>query len=201
MRLSTVRPLYLGSCEHPRDMTITLIERKTGVSSIAPIHLACLKDNPGAVSTLYHRGVNINARTVGQWTPLFIACVEGHTETVISLLEWGADVNDYTGTKWTAMHAACRRPHLEIARALLKYSPYVGATTTMGETPLHFACQVALPELIELLLAHGYDPNVVDGYGRSCVDWASWSQPCMVAVESSKIPPKHTDQAISHAAL
>ncbi len=68
----------------------------------------------------------------------------------------------------------------------------------MGETGLHLACRPDLPETIYLLMTYGFDPLTIDDYGRSCIDWASMHQPCILALNRTTL---HSTKVISHDVL
>ncbi|CAG0900339.1 unnamed protein product, partial [Cyprideis torosa] len=91
---------------------------------------------------------NVNARNDGGKTPLYIA-------TRHNLLD---------NFKRSPLHAA---QSAETVNLLIDKKAHVNARNLAGRTPLHFAVERSLHPVVEVLLANGADPNVLDKSGRS----------------------------------
>jgi ankyrin repeat protein len=66
----------------------------------------------------------------------------------------------------TCLHVAARRGSLRAVQLLLKGGLDVNALGDMSYTPLHWA---ATPEIVDVLLGNGADPNIENEFGRSPV--------------------------------
>ena len=102
--------------------------------------------------------------------PLLNHAAAGHPDTVTMLLDRGAHLHAESTYGHTAIHSAAAAGNVATARVLLSHgadpnwSQYDGSAILSGEgeRPLHVA--VHFPEMVELLLEHGADP---DGRMRS----------------------------------
>ncbi len=90
--------------------------------------------------------------------PLKTFAGRGDAEVVTWLLENGADPN-FTSTGDTALHAAVSGNHLECARLLLHSGANPNQQDVDGCVP---KWRVSSDEMLDLLLAHGADPNIAD---------------------------------------
>jgi ankyrin repeat protein len=61
-----------------------------------------------------------------------------------------------------ALYFACRNGHATVTRELLAHDPDLSFRAFMGGTPLHWAYFGGNRKIVELLLAHGADPNLRD---------------------------------------
>ncbi len=138
-----------------------------------PLHRAVDCGNVPAIHRLVAAGADVDARsgatTWGQRTPLMEAVTRGRHERVDVLLALGADVNATSAVGRTALHTAVLREQPHHVRTLLARGAAVNARANDGHTPLtaflawrHRATPL---ELVELLLAHGADPCLVDAEG------------------------------------
>jgi len=116
-------------------------------------------------------------RPTGGLTPLLFAAREGCADCIVALLEGGADP-DFTNPKnVTALYLAIDNAHMDAAKVLIEAGANVNKWDWWGRTPLWAAVdQHAVPsggradrltpdatlpmEIIELLLAHGADPDL-----------------------------------------
>ena len=86
----------------------------------------------------------------------------GHTQIVQYLLEGGADINSMSNDGHSSLMIACQFKHQDIIRLLLDYRADANTQNSRTtNTALHLACCEQLAIAVELLLAHGADPNNV----------------------------------------
>ena len=96
----------------------------------------------------------------------------GHAKVVELLLNNGADVDLSTNSGSTSLHSAAEGGHERIVNLLIKNHANLSSLNMMFETALHLAFRLNSPAIAFLLIAHGPDPFLIDGYGRSSLGWA-----------------------------
>lgn len=110
-------------------------------------------------------------------TPLMHAILaeDADPSIVKLLLAHGADVNAVDrGQKWTPLHFAVRDGNEKIVEQLLDAGASVDATNVFGNTPLweHIKSPKRDPRIIQILTAHGANPNKKNNHGVSPIDLA-----------------------------
>lgn len=97
------------------------------------------------------------------------AVISGHLETVIDLLSKGVDPDAACKHGYLALYLAAVHGHCDVVKALL-----VKGAAINGSRALIAASLAESLEIVELLLAHGADPNIQthhDGY--TALHWAA----------------------------
>ena len=92
-----------------------------------------------------------------QWSPLYTAAMMGNAQAVESLVKAGADVNAVEWDGGTALTIAAQRKNVKVVRYLLEHAADPNKVQPPGRTALEVA---ETPELTEVLLKAGADPNV-----------------------------------------
>ena len=124
-------------------------------------------------------------------TRLIEAVKDDDQVAVKALLRQRVLVNSADGDGSTALHWAAYADNLELAKKLLDAKADVNAATRLqSETPLFMACQAGSAAMINLLIAHGADPNRVNSLGTT---------PLMIAAASGSVSA--IDALIAHGAL
>jgi ankyrin repeat protein len=90
------------------------------------------------------------------------AAAEGDMQEIAKLVAAGAAVNDFDDLCMTPLHYAVKGEHYKVALWLLERGALVNANDEahIGETPLCVAAQGNYPEMVELLLRHGANPDI-----------------------------------------
>lgn len=90
------------------------------------------------------------------------ASQEGNIREMDRLIVEGCDINLFDDLGRTALHYAVEEGRYEAAIWLISHGANVNANEdeTIGETPLALAVQRDYPEIVELLMQNGADPDI-----------------------------------------
>lgn len=125
------------------------------------------------VLALLAEGADVNAASRGDgYNALMLAVVEGHENVWRHLLDAAARVDVKNEMGETAMHIAAGNGNIEAMQALHERGLSIHDKERFGKTPLMEAATDAPTEVVEWLLKHGADPNVVDKDGCTALHWA-----------------------------
>ena len=144
------------------------------------LHSASQSGQVQVVCSLLKRGVDVDARGLEDVSSMQLASYSGHLNVVRYLLDYGADPNFQDGNHRTALAHAAAGGRLEIVRVLLEHHMDVDSRDRFGRTSMHIAIIRCLskgdhPQIIQLLLEHGANPNAQDNKReRHCI----WCRHC-----------------------
>ena len=99
----------------------------------------------------------------GEPDNLWVACTNGDVPRLTELLGQGFTVNQQDEFGFSPMHAAASYSQVEMLRVLLGLGGDVNLRDAEGDTPL-LVCET--PEVFEILVAAGADPNAVNTEGE-----------------------------------
>lgn len=151
------------------------------------LHL-CAGPNPGNFAALQMLANHVQARdgerclevlgamvrqvaTQPPATPLSLACRAKRLGVQAALLALGADPNQQPGPSAAPLLSlAVARDDHALATLLLTRNADVNAPDTDGDTPLHYAKMACSRSMMQLLLAHGADPNLANKAGKRPLD-------------------------------
>lgn len=112
---------------------------------------------------LFEQGADIDVIGSNGWTALTIAAAKGNVELIDWLLAKGAVAQVRDVYRYTPLMRAVDNGHLEAAVTLLRLpSTDVNAQDEFDNTSLHHAVAAGNIPMVELLLAHGADPDIVN---------------------------------------
>ncbi len=167
----------------------------TSLSGKTPLHVFTAQGWDEHVKWLLANGANVNAKTVDGQTPLHFAqqkeivrlLLDHHADVSIagtrllsaverddfavvqSLLEAGANPNVRDRSQ-SLLHLAIQHSRVDIRELLLAHGANINMQSNMGwGTPLIEAVVAGNTLAVMTLLAHGADPNLVNGDGRSAL--------------------------------
>jgi hypothetical protein len=175
-------PLHLASQNGHVEVAKFLVEQQADVNMAmpngwTPLHSATQNGHLEVVKFLVEQQADVTTKDTAGWTPLHSATQNGHLEVVKFLVEQQADVTTKGTARWTPLHLAARNGHLEVVKYLVQTAKEFGSDIstpdTFGETPLHVAIYHSRGEEAKVLIEHGADISVIDGYGKTALDWAS----------------------------
>jgi ankyrin repeat protein len=155
------------------------LETEGGETALHTVSRGEFDSQEQGVSTarlLLERGVDVNAREKYGRTSLHYAAFEGRVEVAQVLLDHGANANLETNVGETALHLVSRGEYnfeehgVGIARMLLEHGVDVHARNKFYATALHLAAFRGRPEIVQLLLDHGANPNAENEKGRTPLD-------------------------------
>jgi len=113
---------------------------------------------------LLDEGADVNEKDEGGRTALHWACQEGHLEFVKFLVEKGANLDTGDDVGFTPLQTSVGEDDINLVKYLLKN----GANVNAG-LPLRTACAYGKEKIVNILLAHGADPNARDGEGCTAI--------------------------------
>ena len=90
------------------------------------------------------------------------AAADGDLPEVERLIRSGAEISAFDDLNQSPLHYAAEQGHYKVALWLLEHGANVNAydEKMIGETALCLAAQKDYPEMVELLLKHGADPDI-----------------------------------------
>jgi hypothetical protein len=106
-------------------------------------------------SLLIRNGADVNAPDGDGWTPLKRAAFQGDKRIAKTLIDAGADVS---------IHLAALVGHAERVRRSIASGVDVNARDDEGLTPLFLATRGGHSGVVDMLMAHGADPNARCGW-------------------------------------
>ncbi|MDC0598972.1 ankyrin repeat domain-containing protein [Gammaproteobacteria bacterium] len=144
---------------------LEMVTRRTDVNAsqsdgTTALHWAIYYDDAALVRRLLRRGADVTAKNVYGATPLSQAAIIGNPDIIEMLLDEDADVNELNADGQTAIMVVARTDNLAAARVLLDAGADVNvAEQWRGQTALMWAAAQKQPEMIQLLLEHGANPD------------------------------------------
>ncbi|KAH9003818.1 ankyrin repeat-containing domain protein [Lactarius hatsudake] len=142
------------------------------------LHLVCERDqlseghrsqenDVGIVRLLLKFGVDANVRTKDKTTPLHLVAQNGGPKIARVLIDHGANVDAKNDEGETPLYLASGSRY-HVAHLLLKRGAEVNARTKNKATPLHSAATDRYgPEIVQMLLGHGADPDAKNDKGET----------------------------------
>lgn len=90
------------------------------------------------------------------------AAQAGNLDEIKRLIREGANINAFDALSRTPLHYAVEKEHYLVAKWFLENGADVNANEEehIGETPLSIAVQGNYPEMVELLLKYGANPDI-----------------------------------------
>lgn len=110
-------------------------------------------------------------------TALYSACEFGRTDMVQRLLFHGASINLSNHNYETPFYIACLKGRIKIVQYMLEcYSDQLLSNELYRQsgTPIHASMIVGSIELLDILLAYGFNINATDKYNRTALHIAAY---------------------------
>lgn len=118
------------------------------------------------IALLQQRGADINRRTQQGFTPLFFALKSGKPEAPLAVLAAGGDADYVAPDGTSAVQLAMYQKDYGFAARMIERGADLKACDRQGHRLLHAAVLVRQPQLVQLLLAKGADPNAPTGVSQ-----------------------------------
>jgi hypothetical protein len=158
----------------PLPLPLPSIQSTGGLGSMEPVHEAGYAGNveevtrlvaldPGCLDARTPRGTRYQGEWYCGYTPLKIAAERGDDVLLQRLLDLGADTRwDPRGYFATPVWVACRHNRVSTLVILLKAgAEFYSRGYVDGPPPIDVAVSKGFFDCVRLLLAHGYDVNLV----------------------------------------
>ena len=139
-------------------------------STSSILHKAAQTGTPEMIKDLVEYGSAINNCDGEGDTPLICATKWANSENILCLLDYNASVNYRDLQGWTVLHYVAKNgTDTEVVKSILCKVDNINVKGHLDKkTPLHVACGRFLDHgIVQLLLDHGADPNVVDEDGMT----------------------------------
>lgn len=147
------------------DQALQLAKSGTDVTTpesngTTALHWAVYHKDLALIKALIAAGADVNAVNDYGSTPMSEAATLGDYDIVKTLLDAGADVDSPNQDNQTALMIVARSNHVDTARLLIERGADVNATEKwQGQNAVIFAAAQSQPEMLQLLLDAGGDPN------------------------------------------
>ena len=115
------------------------------------------------IRLLVARGAKVNSKSAHGFTPLFFSLKSHVTGTPEALLDLGADPNYLAPDGTSATQLAMYQGAFDFAARMIARGANLTAFDRNGNQLLHAAVLANQPQLVQLLLAKGSDPNALTG--------------------------------------
>ena len=139
-----------------------------------------------AAALLAHPQIKVDIENASGETPLMMAALKGNLDMARRLIESGAQVNR---KGWTPLHyAASAADGAEVLAMLLDRGAEVDARAPNGNTALMMAARYGAFRSVDLLLARGADPRLVNASGLSAADLARLEGRESLALKLQPVP-------------
>ncbi|NNC39892.1 MAG: hypothetical protein HKN95_04280 [Acidimicrobiia bacterium] len=184
-RVLDLTPLMRAALRDDVEMIEVLLTagadlQATESMGLSSLHIAAQSDSRGAVEALMRAGADIEQRSLNGMNALENAAAWGSLEVIELLAGLGADLNSRSEVVTqghgyprdegpTPLGIAAWSGQLGSIQILLELGAAVDATSSAGNTPLLIAVfSGQAPELVELLLEEGADPEASAECSRGC---------------------------------
>ena len=137
-----------------------------------PLNLAISNNYEPMADLLIYKGANVNQADNFGLTPLLTASMMGNFEILKLLYRFGAKLDSVTKDGSTALFFASYSGNTEMVKFILGIindRNYINKKPKKNRTALMWACLYRRIPIIDLLLEHGADPNIVDEDGESAL--------------------------------
>lgn len=143
-----------------------------------------MKDDSEVANRFLVAGADANAANGRGNTALDFAAWRGNLELLKCLQTAGSDVEAVNMVGPPALHIAARFGHLEIANYLLGLGLDPDQLNNSKISPFHLAAHAGYVDIMKAFLQASGDPWLLDGFGRSALDWTSTYPPARRAFAS-----------------
>lgn len=142
-----------------------------------PLHQAATNGEMNNLVSLIDQGVSLDAQDASKKTALYLAVTQGHENIVFCLLNRGADPTIVGEEGDTVLHVCAFYGHKALLEKLLSF-PQVKNLLYLqdsdGKQTIHKALWAdPKPDIVELLLKEGADPNAINHFGYTPLHWAA----------------------------
>jgi len=107
-------------------------------------------------------GSLVNFRDRNNKIPLHYAIEYNNVAAVKMLLEYNSNVNIVDKRLYNSLFYAVKSKSLDLCEIIIKNISDINSRCDTGETVLHLACSYQLYKIVELLLSHNANPNIID---------------------------------------
>ncbi len=159
-----------GSLDIVRYLIADGVNVNIGGSDTQPLLISVIGRADGDIlDMMLDAGADVNIRDKDGNPALLNAILAAQDRCAVRLIESGASVNA-RGPQWAPIHAAADRGRVDLCKALIAANASVDQLGVGKRTALMQASKRKHAEVVELLLEHGADPNLIDEKYASSLD-------------------------------
>ena len=160
--------------------------------SRTPLHVAAFRDDPEYARILLSKGADLSIRDDHGQLPLHEAVTNGNYEVSKIIVHHGADVNTTTLFTDASRYRICKDG---VGKPIKRTSLMLACgIKTLSNDPIH---------IVDLLLANGADPNIMDDDGLVALHYAARSQNPQIIrrlldFTSTQMPVDNAGRSVMH---
>ena len=134
------------------------------------VYKNCSKE---VLQAIIDHGADVNATDKNNYTALISACEQRDVDAIHVLLKAGSDTNNVDEDGWTClMYAVDNNCSNEVLQAIIDHGADVNASNKNNYTALMIAREQKHVDAIHVLLKAGFNTNIVDEDGWTCLMYA-----------------------------
>lgn len=174
-------PLHVACSKGHVDVVEWLLKQDpTVIDDVSPdlkrgaLHYAAnRKSHPKIISLLLDAGMDVNSKSLNDWTPLHYAACEARLDMCQVLYEYNVDLHAEMGGGGNALTLAACSKNEELTKWLIDKGVSPNVQDKQGLTPLHRLARFGDLSMTKIFVEYGHaDINILDNSGCSIMEEA-----------------------------
>jgi ankyrin repeat protein len=131
--------MFINTCKYSKNIINNCKKIKHDNNLNEILIEMCDNNKYKCVELLIKTNVNINVKTIKNWTALHFTCFNGYHKCMELLIKANANINDKDIDGWTALHYACYWGFDKCAELLIKANANINEKDNFGWTASYYA--------------------------------------------------------------